>query len=257
MDPEYYDRQAAAQLKKVESETTKRATAEKKAAELDGKALRADSAATSSRSETTRRSKLHEAESARRSAVDQRAKVAAATKAAGDAQKKANDFRAKAEAERARRTKKTMQEAERHRREAERRARREAQDQATRHAGVRRDIGELNTRAVEIEQRIAASLAQAPKQITVLLMAGTPEGGEEALRLDRRLVGDGVRRFRYRDGALDRRRDCQGMGGPVLRLAGRWSNNRTRISPGRRTRDSTGRKLGAARSATVARTSRR
>ncbi|MCA1698451.1 MAG: hypothetical protein LC790_05910 [Actinobacteria bacterium] len=201
MDPEYYERQAATQLKKVESETTRRAAAEKKAAALDEKALRADRAAASSKSDTTRRSKLREAESARRSAADQRTKAAAATKAAGDAQKKTNDYQANAGAERARRTKQAKEEARRQRREAERRTRQETRRQATRDAEVRRDIGELRIRTLEIEQRIAASRAQAPKQITVLLMAGTPEGGEEALRLDResREIDAKIRAGRYRD----------------------------------------------------------
>jgi hypothetical protein len=201
VNPEYYDRQAANQLKKVHSETTKRALAEKKAAALDEKALRADRAAASTKSEATRRSKLREAESARRSAADQRAKAAAATKAAGDAQTKANEYRAKADAERTRRSKKAREEAERQGREAERRVRREARTQANRDAEVRRDIGELQTRTDELEKRIAASRAHAPSRITVLLMAGTPEGGEAALRLDResREIEAKVRAGRYRD----------------------------------------------------------
>jgi hypothetical protein len=115
--------------------------------------------------------------------------------------RKTNDYRAKADTERARRTKKATEEAERQRREAQRRARREAETQAARDAEVRRDIGELRTRTLEIEQRIAASRAQAPNRITVLLMAGTPGSGEEALRLDResREIDAKIQVGRYRE----------------------------------------------------------
>jgi CHAT domain-containing protein len=66
---------------------------------------------------------------------------------------------------------------------------------------VRHDISELQTRTSELEQRIAASRAQAPNRITVLLMAGTPEGGEQALRLDRetREIDAKVQVGRYRE----------------------------------------------------------
>jgi hypothetical protein len=201
VDPEYYERQAAAQLKKVATETARRADFETKAADLDEKALRAESAASSTSSDSTRRSKLRDAQRKRQDATRLRGKAAAATKAAGEAQTKATGFQGKARDERARRAKRATQQAQRDARNAERDAKRAEERRRRIDRDVATDIGQLRSKTDDLADRIAASRAAAPSKITVLLMAGTPEGGRMPLRLDResREIDSKVRAGRYRD----------------------------------------------------------
>lgn len=201
MDPGHYDRQAAAQLKKVAAATKKSGELEKKAGDLDGKALRAEQAAQSTSSDSARKSKLRDAASKRKEAAALRIKAGAATTASAAAQAKADEFRAKAQEERDRRNKKEAQDAQRRAREAERQAQREQRSRDALDTAVSQDIGALHARTNDLEQRIAESRRLAPEKITVLLMAGTTAGAEQALRLDResREIDAKVRAGRYRD----------------------------------------------------------
>ena len=79
--------------------------------------------------------------------------------------------------------------AERKAKEAARRAEREDRDAKRRvDAAVRArdsEIGDLRTRTDDIAAQLARSKAVAPKQMTVLFLAGTIDGGAKPLHLDR------------------------------------------------------------------------
>lgn len=201
MDPGHYDRQAEAQLKKVAAATKKRGELEKKAGDLDGKALRAEQAAKSTPSDSTRKSKHRDAARKCTDSAALRVKAGAASTAAAVAQGKADDFRRRAQEERDRRNQKDTRDAARRAREAERQAQREQRSRDALDTVVSRSIGDLRTRADDLEQRIAESRRQAPEQFTVLLMAGTTAGAKHALRLDQesREIDAKVRTGRYRD----------------------------------------------------------
>lgn len=60
---------------------------------------------------------------------------------------------------------------------------------------------QLRQRTAQLEDELAAVRAKAPQQITVLFLAGTPEGGTEPLRLDREFaeIEEQLLRSEYRD----------------------------------------------------------
>lgn len=215
MDPEYYDRKADSELKKVAAEMKKRGDYEAQAAREDEYAIKDDAAASSTSSDSTRRQKLRSAESHRKKAVDLRKKAAAAALAASKAQTAANKAQTDASAERQRRAKKEADAAKRdasqRKREADR-ARRISERQARdRVAAERRIVSDLSSLGSEtarlsartrgLEAALAESQRTAPQKVTVLLIAGTPEGGKEPLRIDReaREVDLKVQSSTYRD----------------------------------------------------------
>jgi hypothetical protein len=89
------------------------------------------------------------------------------------------------------------------RHEVEARRQREQEERRRSHldAAQAREVTELRQRTVHLEQELVALRAKAPQQITVLFLAGTPEGGLERLRLDRefREIEDQLLRSEYRD----------------------------------------------------------
>jgi hypothetical protein len=201
MEPEYYDRQAAAQLRKVGDEMAKRAGFEKQAADLDEKALRDDAAAASATSQSSRKSKQRNADSNRRQAADRRRKAAAASKAAATAQASATRYQQKASDERLRQAKKAQQQADRDARAAARAARLQESQEAARLRAVSADVAALSAKTDSLAEKIATSRLGAPPAITVLFMAGTPDGGSLPLRIDReaREVDMKVRVAEFRD----------------------------------------------------------
>jgi hypothetical protein len=199
MEPEYYDRKAEGELKKVAAEGKKRGDYEAQAARKDEEALKDDAAASSTSSDSTRRSKLRSAESHRKKALDLRKKAAAAGLAASKAQTTANKAQADASTERRRRAKNDADAAKRdaaqQKRDAERARRiaeRDARDRAAADRQVVSDMSSLGSETARLSARTAgleAALAEsqrtAPRKVTVLLIAGTPEGSTLPLRLDR------------------------------------------------------------------------
>lgn len=201
MDPEHYEKQAAKQREKAAKEMAKHASYEKQAADLDQKATREEAAASSSRSTATQRSKQRSAASHRKQAAALRQKAAGASRASADAQSSANDYQRKADDERARRSKNSANKAERDTRDAKRAAEREQRQRASIDRAVSTNIRALHARTDNLAAAIAQSRRDAPRKITVLLMAGTPEGGAQALRLDRegREIDAKVRAGKHRD----------------------------------------------------------
>jgi len=199
MDPEFYDRKADGELKKVAAEMKKRGDYEAQAARQDEDAIKDDAAASSTSSDSTRRSKLRSAEGHRKKAVELRKKAAAASLIASKAQTAANKAQAEASAERQRRAKRNADAARRdaaqQKREADRTGRiaeREARDRAAADRQVASAISSLGSetsrlsaRTTGVEAALAESRRTAPQKVTVLLIAGTPEGGTVPLRLDR------------------------------------------------------------------------
>lgn len=208
MDPEYYDRKAAEERKKAADQMKKRGDLEKQAAEYDGRALKDDAAARSASSESTRRSKQRSAENHRKRAAELRKKAAAAAIAAAKHEKAANKAQSDTSAERARREKRAADKAKRDARDAQRDAERQQRERAAWDRQVASDLrglsattGDLHAKTEDLAAAIDASRRAAPEQITVLLIAGTPEGGTSPLRLDReaRETDANVQASRYRD----------------------------------------------------------
>lgn len=199
MDPEHYDQKAEAELTKVAAAMKKRADYELQAARKDEDAMRDVAAASSTSSETTRRRKLRSAESHRMKAVELRKKAAAASSDASKAQTAANKAQADASAERQRRAKKAADAANRdaaqQKRDANRARRiaeREARARATTDRQLASDVSALGSetswlsaQTARLEAALAESRRTAPRKVKVLLVAGTPEGGAQPLRLDR------------------------------------------------------------------------
>jgi hypothetical protein len=199
VDPEYYERKAEVELKKVAAAMKKRGDYETKAASNEEEALKDEAAAASTSSASTRRSKLRSAESRRKKAVELRKKAAAASSAANKAQTAANKAQADASAERRRRAKterdaakrdlaRQQRDADRSKRIAEREARdRAAADRrvAANLTSLGSETAGLSARTAGLEAALAESQRNAPTKVTVLFIAGTPEGGTLPLRLDR------------------------------------------------------------------------
>lgn len=208
MGPEYYERQADAERKRLEGHTRKIADADAKIASSETASARAAESATRTSSESMARSKLREAERHRTAAARARSDRAAASKAASESQRKIHDHERRAREARAKHEKKERDE----RRRADDRARREAQEDARRRerekrqraeqeAARARELEVLAGRTQELEQRLAAARRAAPKSITVLFLAGTIEGGSLPLRLDRevREIDQKLQASKYRD----------------------------------------------------------
>jgi len=199
MDPESHDRKAEAELKKVAAEMHKRGDLEAQAAREDTSALKDDSTASSTTSDSTRKSRKRSAESHRKKAADLRKKAAAAGLAASKAQVIANKAQADASAERRRRAKKDAEAAKRdaaqQKREAERARRVAERDACERELAdqqVASDVdflgsqtARLSARTAGLEAALLKSQRTAPRKVTVLMIAGTPEGGAVPLRIDR------------------------------------------------------------------------
>lgn len=208
MDPEYYDQEAADENRKAGAQTKKRGDLEKQAADHDVRAIKDEAAAASTTSESSRKSRITSAESNRAKAADLRKKAAAATIAASKHQIAAGKAQQDAGAERARRDKRAADKAKQAAREQQRVADRQRRERASFEGQVASGLRtldattrDLRAQTADLTGAIDASRRAAPNQITVLLIAGTPEGGATPLRIDReaREIDAKVQASLYRD----------------------------------------------------------
>jgi len=201
MDESYYERQAAQERKRLDRYLKSRADYENDAAKADRAAHKAEQDAARTTSDSMRASKLREASRKRDAATKSREKAAKAAKDAANCQKKISDFETKASQARAKQAKKDEESRKRDARRAEEARRRADREQARLDQARRREVDQLRERTSVLESQLAAARAAAPKHITVLFLAGTPEGGTEPLRLDREIreIDKNLRASEYRD----------------------------------------------------------
>lgn len=192
----------------MESHQRSIATADRDLAKAEEATEKATAAAAKSSSASLARSKLSEAERHRKAAGRARDARAKASRAVSDSQKKTHDLEGKARAAAAREDRKEREaqrrEDDRARRQAaetERSRRREESARAAREAARERDVGQLRSRTDELEAQLRAARLAAPAEICVLFIAGTIEGGDEPLRLDREIreIDHKLRASEYRD----------------------------------------------------------
>lgn len=208
MDEDYYLRQAEQERKRLEGHLKNVTDADKAIAKAEAAADKAQAAAASASSASSAKSKHAEVDRQRAAARRARESRTKATKAVADSQAKINGYERKARDAAASARKKQAdadrQHAERQKRaEAQARRDREREDQRRRslEAAQAREVIELRERTAELEHRVASVRADAPERITVLFLAGTTEGGEASLRLDRefREVEKELRASEHRD----------------------------------------------------------
>jgi len=208
MDEAYYMRQAEQERKRFEGHQAKVTQADKEIAKSSAAADKAADAADKASSPSTAKSKRSEAERHRAAAGRARDARAKASAAVASSQAKINDYEKKARAAAAKQGKKERdaqkrdQDRQRRAAEEERRARqREDRERSAREAAQSREVFELRARTDELEQQLHAARLAAPKEICVLFIAGTIEGGKHPLRLDREIreVDLKVRASEYRD----------------------------------------------------------
>lgn len=201
VDSGYYDREAKRQRDRLAKAQKDRAGYEQKAAKADSEATKLESQATRTKSESMARSYLQRAERKRKDAINLRDRAAKASGDAATAQKNLGEAETKASAARAKEEKKATQDRERQRKKAEQAERREQQRRAAAEQTQSLEIGELRDRTRELETLLRAARRAAPRRITVLFLAGTPEGAKEPLRLDREIreVDQRVRASEFRD----------------------------------------------------------
>lgn len=208
MDPSYYDRQAASERKRLEGFLKARANAETVLARAEQEAARAEQSATTTSSASMRRSKLSEAQRKRAAANSARATAAKeSTKAAGSQVKIHEHERKAAQArqlEAKREASVRIRDEQRARSAAaqEARQRRQVEQAASaQQAAQEREVSALRERTSDLEDQLGRARLAAPKQMTVLLMAGTIEGGRKPLRLDREIreIVARIRASPYRD----------------------------------------------------------
>ena len=209
MDEKYHQRQADQERKRLVRKVNE---ADKAISKAESAAEKALSAAAATSNAATAKSKQGEAERQRAAARRAREARTKATKAVADSQAKVNDHERRAR-EAAATARKKREDADKRdalrQKRAEDQARREQEREERRRGNIeaaqRREVTELRQRTAELtaelERQLAAVRAEAPKQITVLFLAGTPEGGERILRLDRefREIEEQLRASEYRD----------------------------------------------------------
>lgn len=168
--------------------------------------------ATSTKSDASRRSYMSRAGSKQRElsrARDKHAKAAsdiASTEAKlADARRKLADARTRAERQAADKSRRDEEHRERKEKAAQQRRDQEAlyaeRARALREADRDRELGVLNRRTTELERQLAdAERRAAPKEVTVLFLASSPED-QQALRLDKetREIQKQLRAAEYRD----------------------------------------------------------
>lgn len=200
-----YRRRAQQLRKEIEQATRKKASFEEKAAKADDAAARAEAAAVKASSASSTATKRREAERRRKEAMTARTSVAKESKKLAGLQKKLNEAEHKAtdadERERATELRKQQhkdRQGEQRRRMEERR-RREAVRAAE--AAQQREVSELTQRTQALEVELREAQVAAPSKITVLLVAGTIEGGSKPLRLDREVneIERRIRESKHRD----------------------------------------------------------
>lgn len=201
MDEAYYERKAAEERKRLDRHLKARADRENDAVKADRAALKAEQDAARTKSDFTRTSKLREAGRKREAATKFREQAAKAAKDAASCQSKISDFETKASQARAKKAKKDEENRKREARRVEDARRRADREQEHLDQARQREVDQLRERTSVLESELAAARAAAPSQITVLFLAGTPEGGDEPLRLDREIreIDQKLRVSEYRD----------------------------------------------------------
>jgi hypothetical protein len=187
MDAAYYDRKAAEERARLSKHLKERAKHERAAADADKAALKAEQAASRTKSQSVAKNKLRDADRKRDAAVKSRERAAKASADAAGSQKRVTEYETKAADARARQAKRDEAEQKRAARRAageQRRGERETERLDRARTG---EVADLRDRTAELESQLEAARRAAPSQITVLLLAGTPEGGHKPLRLDREI----------------------------------------------------------------------
>lgn len=194
MDPEYYDRQADQERKRLDGHQRKVAQADADISKAEAAADKAEAAARKATSPSQLRSKQGEVDRHRAAAAKARDARAKASKAVRESQKKLGDYETRARDGRAKLDKKerdsrkrTDDQSKRDAAKAKQALERESRAQAAREAGREREVVELRERTSELEDRLRAARLVAPNKVTVLFLAGTIEGAELPLRLDREI----------------------------------------------------------------------
>lgn len=189
MSSSYYEGRARQLRRVLEKQVKTRADEEGKAAAADKAAARAEDQLRRASSASTASSKQREVERKRKEANKAREAAAKASGAAADTQKKIHDAEQKAARDRLAEEKAEARREATSRRSEEMRDRFEAQrtvrEEAAREAAREREVLSLRERTAELEALVRSAQLAAPFQVTVLFMAGTIEGGEQPLRLDR------------------------------------------------------------------------
>jgi hypothetical protein len=208
MDEGYYLRQAEQESKRLEGHQTKVSKADSDTSKAEAAVDKAMDAADKASSPGTAKSKRSEADRHRAAARRGREARAKASKDIATSQAKINGYEKKAREAAASLGKKEREgrkrDEERARRaveEEKRSSQRNERDRAAQDATRQREVGQLRARTDELEQQLRAARLEAPKQICVLFVAGTIEGGKLALHLDREIreIGLKVRASEYRD----------------------------------------------------------
>lgn len=201
MDESYYARKAAEERKRLDRYLKARADYENDAVKADRAALKAEQDATRTKSDFTRATKLREAGRKLDAATKSREKAAKAAKDAAGCQSKISDFETKASQARAKKIKKDDEIRKRDARRLEIDRQRAAREQAHIEQARQREVDQLHERTSVLESQLVAARAAAPNRITVLFLAGTPEGGADPLRLDREIreIDQRLRGSEYRD----------------------------------------------------------
>jgi len=182
MSSDHHNRRAAAHHKEAQQELSKRAGEEHKAAKAEEAAVKAEAAAQRTSSDSTRRSKLREAERKRGDCIKAR-------KRAADHAKKGAAATAKAQTEERAAAGNLASESKTEQRRAKREREREGQDRQR--EGLARDsqVGELRRRTGEVEAALRNARLKAPREVTILFLAGTPRSAQgDDLRLDREVA---------------------------------------------------------------------
>lgn len=200
-----YRRRAEQIRREIEQVARKKTDLEEKAAKADAAAARAEAAAARASSANSAATKRRELERERKKATAARTSAAKESKKLAGLQKKLNEAEGnatKAE-ERDRVTAARKQQIQERQEEQRRRMEERRQREAARavEAAQGREVSALVERTEALEEEIREAQLVAPSKITVLLVAGTIEGGGEPLRLDREVseIQRRIRESKHRD----------------------------------------------------------
>lgn len=192
-----YEQQTKSLQKTLETQRSKQADQEHKAAKADSDAFRYETEAGRTSSDNTRKMKLRQAGDKRKEGTEARKKAAVASEAVAKATKELGKAQAKLGEARAKEQKK---EDDKRRREQERAdQKRQGEDRQR-----EREVRDLRTQTGQLETRLQnLAVAKAPETITVLFIAASPED-QTPLRLDKE-----VREIQQRVRASEHRESVQ------------------------------------------------
>lgn len=202
MSSDYHERRAARYREDAAKELGKSAGEQQKAAKAEEAASKAEASAFKTTSESTARSKLREAERKRGECSTARKRAADHSKKAADATSKAAVEDKAATTARANDLKAEQRKAEqRQRQEVRKRQRDQRAEDLSQHEQAAR-VGALERRTRSVEAALQAARLEAPQKVTILFLAGNPQGtGRHDLRLDREVweIRDNLLKTEFRD----------------------------------------------------------